>query len=258
MKLSLFFLVLQIFFIAPSFSSIESSEIEGSEIESPDKQEFKNCMFLKKTEGIRYFLEDIVKELSVRSNLSFVNVDAPIKRCLQMMIAGEIDFMLSIHVTEERLKYIDYLFVSEGFTKIIFYTRKDEGDWLNDYEDLKGKTVGTTVGFNYFEKFDVDDSFKKVKVSDPKQLPKMLAAGRIDSYVTHSGLMEADAKVYSELVKSPYLFGVDMSFLAISKESKLQPHRPLLVGTIKSIISDGTMEKLSSKHIPGFKLPFTQ
>ena len=94
MKLSLFFLVLQFFIIAPSFGASES----------PDKTEYKNCMFFKKTEGIRFFVEDILKELSLRSNLSFVNVEAPIKRCIQMMISGEIDLTLSVHVTEDRSK----------------------------------------------------------------------------------------------------------------------------------------------------------
>ena len=249
MKLALLFWILQIVFIAPSFAS--------PPLPVADNKEYKHCTFFKETEGIKYFVDDLIEELSLRSKLSFVSVNAPIKRCIQMMISGEIDFMSSIHVTAERSNYIDFLFVTEGFSKIVFYTRKDDGDWFNDYSDLQGKTVGTNVGFSYFDKFDLDDSVKKLKVNDSKQLPKMLAAGRLDAYVTYDGLMDVDVSVYPELTKASYLYDVTMSFLAISKQSPLQPHRPLLVDTIKGIIGDGTMEKFSNKYMPGFKLPFT-
>ena len=84
MKLALYFLILQLMIILPAYASTEAQ----------DKQEYKHCTFLIKTEGVRYFIDDIVKELSVRSNLSFVNTYAPVKRCIQMMVDGDVDFIL--------------------------------------------------------------------------------------------------------------------------------------------------------------------
>ena len=242
MKLSLYFLVLQLIFIPPAFSSMES----------PSKEEYKQCIFFKATEGSRYAAADVVKELSLRSNLSFVNVYAPIKRCIQMMAAGEIDFMLTVRVDEYTSKHMNFLVVTEGVTNIIFYTRKSDGNWLNEYADLKGKTVGTSAGFGYFEKFDLDDSVKKFKANDTKQLPKLLEAGRIHAYVTYDALVGV-AEGYSRISQAPYSVGVKMSRLAIGKGSPLQVHRSLIEDNIKSIIDDGTWDRIMFKHVPEYK-----
>ena len=50
MKLALYFLILQLMFILPSYASTEVQ----------DKQEYKHCTFLIKTEGVRYFIEDMM------------------------------------------------------------------------------------------------------------------------------------------------------------------------------------------------------
>ena len=51
MKLALYFLILQLMIILPAYASTEAQ----------DKQEYKHCTFLIKTEGVRYFIDDIVK-----------------------------------------------------------------------------------------------------------------------------------------------------------------------------------------------------
>jgi ABC-type amino acid transport substrate-binding protein len=242
-NLILLFLV-QVFLITPSFASVDAPEV---------KETFKNCNFFKQTEGIYEFANQMLNEISSRSGVSFVSIDAPIKRCIQMMIAGEVDTIVSIRVTELRKSWIDFLFVSEGLTRIVFYTRKADNNWLNEYEDLQGKKIGTTVGFNYFDKFDLDESVVKVKINDPKQLPKLLAAGRIDAYATYSGLM--DAHEYPDIVEAPYAYAVKMSVMAIAKESSLQSHRPQLEKAIMGLVTDGTMSKLRTTHLSGFKMP---
>jgi hypothetical protein len=43
--------------------------------------------------------------------------------------------------------------------------------------------------------------------------------------------------------------------MAISKGSELQVHRLLLEETIKGVISDGTMDKLTKTHLLDYKKP---
>lgn len=246
MKTLIVLFIVQALFISSAFASEQAAS----------SKEYKNCMFFKETEGIHEFANQLLIEISERSGLAFTNFKAPIKRCIQMMISGETDTMLSTRVTEKRKSWIDFLFVSEGLTRIVFYTRKSDGDWLNSYEDLQGKTIGTTVGFNYFDKFDLDDSVIKQKINDPKQLPKLLLAKRVDAYATYSGLM--DGHEYPEIVEAPYAYLVKMAVMALGKNSDIQKHRPLLEQAIKAIVVDGTMNKLSTKYLSGFNMPDTK
>ena len=244
MKPLILLLLVQSFFITTSFASDGAVQT---------KKEFNNCIYFKKTDGAYHLSTGLIDEISSRSGLSFVNVQAPIKRCIQMMITGEVDSMLSARVNKEREKWIDFLFVSEGLGSIVFYTRKSDGNWLNNYSDLQGKKIGVTIGFSYFDKFDHDDSVIKVRINNQKQLAKLLSAGRVDAYITYSGVIE-DIK-YPKIVEASYSHPVRISVMAISKGSELQVHRPLLEEAIKGIISDGTMDKLTKIHLLDHKKP---
>ena len=46
-----------------------------------------------------------------------------------------------------------------------------------------------------------------------------------------------------------------MSVMSIAKGSELQVHRPALEKAIMSIVKDGTMDKLRTTHLSGFKMP---
>jgi ABC-type amino acid transport substrate-binding protein len=244
MKLSMFFLLLKLTFIAPAFASTEN----------PDQPTYTHCTFFKETEGLRHVVDDLIEEISLRSNLTFKNINAPIKRCIQMMVAGEVDFIASLRVDAYTTKHMTFLFVSEGMSRIIFFTRKSDGNWLNNYADLQGKYIGTTTGFGYFDKFDQDESVKKFNVSNTKQLPMMLKAGRIDAYATYSGLMDSGEE-NPDLSKAPYSFAVKMSMLAIGKNSPLQSQNSLLEGVVGSILADGTMNKYMQKYLPEYNPP---
>jgi hypothetical protein len=243
MKLPLY-LVLQFIFILPVFASTEAS----------DKKEYKHCTFFNKGENLHYLVEDIVEEISHRSKLSISNVNAPIKRCVQMMVAGEVDLMLSIRVDEYTSEHMDFIFVSDELSKIIFYIRKSDGDWLNRYSDLQGETIGVMSGLGYFERFDLDDSVKKLTVNKTKQLPKILEASRVKAYVTYAGLADSNADD-TTIVKAPYFHSVKMAILGIHKNSPIQSYRFLLEDTVNSIVDDGTFTKIRRKYMTSFQTP---
>jgi ABC-type amino acid transport substrate-binding protein len=124
-----------------------------------------------------------------------------------MMIASKIDLLASVRVDEYTSKYMSFLHVSDKYTEIIFYTRKSDGNWLNDYVSLQGKTIGTTHGFSYFDKFDHDESLKKFKTNNTKQLSILLEAGRVDAYITYTGIVSI-AEGYFKIIKALYSISV--------------------------------------------------
>lgn len=243
MKLALYLLLLQLTFIPSVFASMEDL----------DNKEYVHCTFFKQGGGLQYVVQDLIEEISHRSKLSFRNVNAPIKRCIQMMLVGEVDFMLSVRVDKDTSKNMDFVFVSDKLSKINFYTLRSDGNWLNSYSDLQGKIVGTMSGLAYFDKFDFDDSVQKLKVNKTKQLSKILEAGRVKAYVTYSGLAYVD-EADPTIVKAPYFHNVKMAVLGIYKNSALQSHRSLLEDTVSSIVEDGTLAKIQHKHMAQFQV----
>jgi hypothetical protein len=237
-------LVLQFIFILPVFASTEAS----------DEKIYKHCTFFNKGENLQYLVEDVIEQISHRSKLSISNVNAPIKRCVQMMGTGEVDFMLSIRVDEYTSKHMDFIFVSDELSKIIFYIRKSDGDWLNRYSDLQGETVGVMSDLAYFDRFDLDDSVKKLSVNKTKQLPKILEASRVKAYVTYAGLADSNED-NATIVKAPYFHSVKMAILGIYKNSPMQSQRLLLEDTVNSIMDDGTFAKLRRKYMTSFQTP---
>ena len=165
-----------------------------------------------------------------------------------MMAAGEVDMMTSLRVTKERAEHIDFLSVTNGVSSILFYTKKSDGDWLTEYSDLKGKTLGTSNGYLYTDKFDGDDSIKKFKTNDFKQLLHLLEAGRIDAYIVHSGAIGFEGG-HEEILKSDFSIPIPVSFLGLARNSPLQAHRALIDETIKALLKDGTYERLKRKHV---------
>jgi polar amino acid transport system substrate-binding protein len=241
MKPALYFLILQLMFILPAYASTEAQE----------KQEYKHCTFLIKDEGVRYFIDDIVKELSVRSNLSFVNIYAPFMRCIQMMIDGDVDFVLYLRKNDFTSKYMDLLNVSEMHSSIVFYSRSSDGDWLKNFDDLEGKIIGANKGIGYFDEFDQSQNITKFMTDHSKQLPKLLESGRIDAYVTYSGLVQG-SEVNPKISRAPFYVPVSVGLMAISKKSSMLSHRAVLEDAISSVISDGTVANIRKKYLPDF------
>mgnify|MGYP006097433269 CR=1 FL=1 len=113
---------------------------------------------------------------------------------------------------------------------------------------------GKLSGLAYFERFDLDDSVKKLTVNKTKQLPKILEASRVKAYVTYAGLADSNTDD-TTIVKAPYFHSVKMAILGIHKNSPMQSHHLLLENTVNSIVDDGTFAKIRRKYMTSFQTP---
>ena len=79
----------------------------------------------------------------------------------------------------------------------------------------------------------------------------MLESGRIDAYVTYSGLVQG-YEVAPKIIRAPFYVPVNMGVMAISKKSSMLSHRALLEDAINSVIRDGTVANMRNKYLPDY------
>lgn len=234
--------------------------------ESPAPVSFQHCnrFFVDnsssdKDDALGYITRDLAQEIGRRLSLSIVDVKAPIKRCLRMLQSGEVDFMLLVQITNERSKFIDFVLPSDSEFNVVFMVRKEDGDWLRDYEDLNDTALAIVNGYNYFPKLDGDNSVNKLRVSSPAQLPLVLLANRVDSFATYQGFAKDISIRYPNIIKASYSYSYgEMSFLGISKSSSLHLRLSELNRIIQDIVNDGTAAKIKNNYSPELFLPYSQ
>ena len=249
MKLLLHLFMLQIILLSSTLVTAEDSVVAS----------FQHCnKFTSADDAIGHLSRDIIEEVGRRLNASIKHVKAPVKRCLSMLKTGEVDFMFATQITADRSIYADFIHPSGG-DKVVFLIRKEDGSWLNDYSDLKNKTLGVINGYNYFPKLNRDTSLHKQIVMNPKQLPKILLARRVDSFVTYKARADKILLEFPDFAEASYSVNhIEMGFLAVSKESPLHHRLEELERVVLNMIDDGYYHKKMDEHIPGVKSQFSK
>ena len=225
--------------------------------EESDTHSFKYCdRFLTTNDPRKIFVRDIAQELGRRLNVKVENFNAPIKRCLQMLKTGEVDFILYSHITDERSEYVDFIIPSNG-ADVVFLVRKSEGDWLRSYSDFNNKTLGMVDGYDYISTLDTATDINKQFVVDATKLPKMLLSGRVDAFLSNQGRARNILLDYPSIVKATYREShFQRHFIGISKESPLYNQRDQVKHTIVGMIDDGYVDTILEQQLPGFISPF--
>jgi len=204
--------------------------------------------------GFKYdFLEAVAERLGWSIDHSY----CPFQRCLRSMADGSLDIMVFIAINSQRSQYLDFVQIWQIPRKIPFFVLKGQEHRLQRYEDLFQLRVGVVNGYAYFKTFDNDSRIHKSIVLRESQLPKMLMAGRIDTYIGFNQRQDRLLKRYPQLTTAPFAHGFsDTALLAISKKSPLAEHLEELEEAALSIIKDGTIDKIWSKYFGEDQMPY--
>lgn len=115
------------------------------------------------------------------------------KRCLKMVEYGEVDLLTGAYITEERKKFATYVKTPIIEDPLVIFVWRGNEFHLEEWDDLIGKRMGSTLGDSKGEKFD---RFLAERMHPPPELVesrvqnyKKLESGRID-FIT-SGLYPA-------------------------------------------------------------------
>lgn len=199
---------------------------------------------------------DIVDELASRMGLQTDHQVCPFKRCTRMLFSGELDLMVFIAVTPERSEFIVPVQTWSNPVPIYFVTRKADSHKLQTYEDLYDFQIGSVNGYVYSPRFDRDSRLKRHQILVEGQLPKMLAAGRIDAFPSYGGLLANLNRDYPDIELAPLVLDQwDTALIAISKNSPLANRADEININLIRMAQDGTLDRIWASYFPGQKMP---
>lgn len=195
----------------------------------------------------------IAKKIAARLNLLIKFKKCPWKRCLKMIELGNVDMLSSVIKKADREVYALFIeppYLTEAATR--FYILKNSGHQIQKYEDLYKLVIGITRGYRYFRKFDEDRIVKKVEVTNDIQLLKMLAAGRLDAFVSPE--ISADylilKKGYSEAFKkTPFKINQKIqTYMILSKKSPHAKNLSQFNMTIRQMVEEGIIKEIVNSY----------
>jgi len=103
----------------------------------------------------------------------------PWRRALQMLELGEADFTTSIHITEERSRYLAFSDTYGATVRHCFFSRRAEGLTLLRLEELKAYRIGVVAGHAFPEVLTEALGTRLERAKDLPTLLRMLAAQRV-------------------------------------------------------------------------------
>ena len=143
--------------------------------------------------------------------------------------------------------------------KVVFMVRKKDGDWLQNYSDLDNKKVAMVNGYTYFPRLNTDTELNKKLVMSATQMPKILLAGRVDTFVSYKGVGKNILSRYPDIIQASYTEGnIKMSFVVVSKKSPLQQRLDQLKVVVQDMVNDGFVDAKVEQHLPGAISPFAK
>ncbi len=142
---------------------------------------------------------EIVQAAFAAAGVSIELVSLPYSRCMKM---AESDLLLGCFDTlrnpllEKKYRWAAHPLLR---ARIDIYARKDAPDTPVHYDDLYGKRIGVTNGYEYGAVFDGDSAMRRdVGDSDLFALRK-LAAGRIDYALVYTRIAAAAVREHADL-----------------------------------------------------------
>lgn len=222
-------------------------------------QSLKN--FLEKTDdgAIKGIHRDLVDELARRMNLATSHRICPFSRCMRMLYNGALDVILYLAATPERAQHIELIFPWDNPAPIYFFTRKGENHKLQNYQDLYDFRIGAVNGYIYSPGFDSDEKITRTVILEESQLPKMLAAGRIDAFPVFMNQFSELSKLYPDIALAPLqLPQWQAAMIGVSKKSPLMNRITEIKQTLRAMAEDGSLDKLWQKYYAGQSMPYTK
>ena len=134
------------------------------------------------------FQKEYLQAVAEYANWDFVYVEKPWSECLEMVKQGELDVLLDVSKTEERMQYLDYSGESMGTEMCCLVGRGDTGMKYDDFEAFDGMTVGYEDGSTIVDSLreygnSEGFSFQGKAYGTTAEMFEALDAGEIDALV---------------------------------------------------------------------------
>lgn len=193
----------------------------------------------------------IFSELNINVDSIYVGAWS---RVLRKAKSGEIDVVVGIYKTDERLTYLNYPqqpYIAEPVS--VFFYHNNQIDY-NHWQDLIGMKGGTVLGESFGQEFD---SFAKknldiIRLSGITQSFKMLKRNRLQYslYALYPGLIKIiDADMKGQILHSSNYVSTQNAYQAFSKKSNFIKHLPYFNNRVKELKADGSVQRFIDQHM---------
>lgn len=130
---------------------------------------------------------DIVKAAFAATDTQVELVPYPYARCMQMARNGQL--VACFNTAPDAQIAADYLLPQNPLFSddILLWTRNEQAAPISSLEQLAGKKIAVTIGYEYGSRFDSDQQLQRVKVRKDLNGFLMLQHQRVDYFVAYRG-----------------------------------------------------------------------
>jgi len=173
------------------------------------------------------------------------------KRCLLEVREGRADIVVAAYRTLEREQQFAFSSQYVVADPIVLFVRRDRAFAFNDWEDLRGRTVGLLLGDSFGERFDrfAESALKIERVSTGDQNVRKLVLGRIDFMPIgrDSGRLQRRRLGYDEAVMElPQSLVTEYYHVAVRKGAELEALLPAIDRRLAALHADGSIARASA------------
>ncbi|WP_432735278.1 substrate-binding periplasmic protein [Maridesulfovibrio sp. FT414] len=196
----------------------------------------------------------LTRKLLDKVDLTPEFVARPWNRGLSMMKKGQADMMNGILKRPEREEYMIYIDPPyKSYSTKAFYVLKGRSLLIRKYEDLKGLSIGTTLGSKFFHRFDEDTSLIKDAVKDNVLNIKKLLVGRIDTFIateTVADYMIKQQGAQDQIEKAEFIYSSpNPVYFTVSRKSPLAEKVPELSAALRELVESGEVDTIIKEFI---------
>lgn len=175
------------------------------------------------------------------------------KRCLLEVRAGRADIVVAAYRNREREQQFAFSGQYVVADPIVLFVRRDRSFAFDDWDDLRGRTVGLLLGDSFGERFDrfAEAALKVERVSTGRQNVRKLVLGRIDFMPIgrDSGRLQSRRLGYDERVMAlarPLV--TEYYHVAVRRGSELEAVLPEIDRRLAALHADGSIERRSRQQ----------
>lgn len=194
-------------------------------------------------------MEIVAQNLGLETKWTFRGFNESV----EALQSGATDILPRLFLQADREPYVRYLGpVFDEKKTVRFLVRKDSIKPLRSYEDLSQFIISTKIKGTYFDKFDQDESLKKVpSISEYEQI-RLFAEGKVDVVAFYD-----DQPIFDSLK----LFGLDNYkiapytessyievYYAISKKSPLLSYAPRIQEELDKLKKSGKIDEIYARY----------
>lgn len=234
--------------LASSADELEAVKAAG-ELKFANSGAYPPFSFVDETNQVIGFDVDIGNEIARRLGVKGVNVSTAWDGIIAGLLASKYDTIIgSMTITAEREKAVDFVGPYYRSGRGIFVA---EGSAVKSLDDLKGKTIGVTLGETH-EKWARERGGWEIRTY--KGLPELfleLKAGRVEAIVVDSIPVAVAIKEKGEKIVKLEVDGIDDGNVDVG--IAIRKNNPELKAAMQKalddMMADGTYEKIAMKWI---------